>query len=213
MKIVAVIFDAFGTLVSIQRRTNPFRSLLLEGRKHGRRPSAGDLKVLMTQPLSLEAAAEQLRIQVSDATLQQLQTLLDEELDSIAAFPDALSAVAALQKAGLKIGICSNLAAPYGESVRRLFPTVNATGFSYEIGAMKPCPLIYETVCALLGVTPGHFFDGDGVAVMIGDSLWRDCYGARAVGINGVHLQRSPGTPIPDLDTFSRLILDQIKFG
>lgn len=210
MKIVAVIFDAFGTLVRIQRRTNPFRSLLLEGRKHGRRPGAGDVEVLITQPLSLEAAAERLRIQVSDARLQQLQTLLDDELDSIAAFPDALSAVAALQQAGLKIGICSNLAAPYGESVRRLFPTVNATGFSYEVGATKPCPLIYESICADLGVTPGHFFDDTGVAVMIGDSLWRDCYGARAAGINGVHLQRSPGSPMPDLDTFSRLILDQI---
>lgn len=210
MKIVAVIFDAFGTLVRIQQRTNPFRSLLLEGRKHGRRPSAGDLKVLMTQPLSLESAAEQLRIQVSDLRLQQLQTLLDEELDSIAAFPDALSAVATLQQAGLKIGICSNLAAPYGESVRRLFPTVNATGFSYEVGATKPCPLIYESICADLGVTPGNFFDDTGVAVMIGDSLWRDCYGARAVGLNGIHLRRLPGTPMPDLDTFSRLILDQI---
>ncbi|ONN72457.1 HAD family hydrolase [Pseudomonas oryzihabitans] len=210
MKIVAVIFDAFGTLVRIQRRTNPFRSLLLEGRKHGRRASAGDLKVLMTQPLSLEVAAEQLRIQVSDARLQQLQTLLDEELDSIAAFPDGLSAVAALQQAGLKIGICSNLAAPYGESVRRLFPTVNATGFSYEVGATKPCPLIYESICADLGVTPGHFFDDTGIAVMIGDSLWCDCYGARAVGINGVHLQRSPDKPMPDLHTFSRLVLDQL---
>lgn len=210
MKIVAVIFDVFGTLVRIQRRTNPFRSLLLEGRKHGRWPSADDLKVLMTQPLSLEAAAEQLRIQVCDARLQQLQTLLDEELDSIAAFPDALSAVAALQQAGMKIGICSNLAAPYGESVRRLFPTVNATAFSYEIGVTKPCPLIYESVCADLGVTPGHFFDGNGVAVMIGDSLWRDCYAARAVGINGVHLQRSLGSPMPDLDTFSQLVLDQL---
>lgn len=210
MKIVAVIFDAFGTLVRIQRRTNPFRSLLLEGRKHGRRPSARDVEVLMTQPLSLESAAERLRIEVSDARLRELQTLLDEELDSIDAFPDALPAVAALQQAGMKIGICSNLAAPYGESVRRLFPTVTATGFSYEVGATKPCPLIYETVCADLGVTPGHFFDGTGVAVMIGDSLWRDCYGARAAGINGVHLQRSPGAPMPDLDTFSRLVLDQL---
>lgn len=163
----------------------------------------------MTQPLSLEAAAERLRIQVSDARLQQLQTLLDEELDSIAAFPDALSAVAALEQSGMRIAICSNLAAPYGPPIRRLFPTVNATGFSYEIGATKPCPLIYETVCTELGVTPGHFFDDTGVAVMIGDSLWRDSYGARAVGINGIHLQRSPGSPMPDLDTFSRLILDQ----
>lgn len=110
----------------------------------------------------------------------------------------------------MKVGICSNLAAPYGAPIRRLFPTVTTTGFRYEVGTTKPCPLIYETVCVGLGVTPGHFFDGTGVAVMTGDSLWRDCYGARAMGISGVHLQRSPGTPMPDLDTLSQLILDQI---
>jgi len=210
MKIVAVIFDAFGTLVDIRRRTNPFRALLLEGRNNGRKYRSDDVHTLMTVPLSLEAAADHLCIQVSQTKLQQLQALLDEELDSIVAFEEAPLAVAELEQAGLKIGICSNLAAPYGAIVRRLFPTVCATGFSYEVGVLKPDPLIYQAVCSDLGVVPGQLFGGEGVAVMIGNSLWRDCYGARAAGINGVHLQRSPGTQIPDLDTFSQLILDQI---
>lgn len=210
MKIVAVIFDAFGTLVDIRRRTNPFRALLLEGRNNGRKYRSDDVHTLMTVPLSLEAAADHLCIQVSQNKLRQLQALLDEELDSIVAFEEAPLAVAELKQAGLKIGICSNLAAPYGPIVRRLFPTVCATGFSYEVGVLKPDPLIYQAVCSNLGVVPGQLFGGKGVAVMIGDSLWRDCYGARAAGINGVHLQRSPGAPIPDLHTFSKLVLDQL---
>lgn len=210
MKIVAVIFDAFGTLVDVRRRTNPFRALLLEGRNNGRKYRSDDVHTLMTVPLSLEAAADHLCIQVSQTKLQQLQALLDEELDSIVAFEEAPLAVAELEQAGLKIGICSNLAAPYGTIVRRLFPTVCATAFSYEVGVLKPDPLIYQAVCSDLGVVPGQLFGGKGVALMIGNSLWRDCYGARAAGIKGFHLQRSPGKPLPDLETFSRLILDQI---
>lgn len=56
-----------------------------------------------------------------------------------------------LQAEGIKIAVASNLAAPYAAPVRRLFPTVDAYGFSFAIGAMKPDPFLYRATCELLG--------------------------------------------------------------
>ncbi|MFT0181849.1 HAD family hydrolase [Pseudomonas benzopyrenica] len=210
MKVAAVIFDAFGTLVEIRRRTNPYRALLLEGRKHGRSYGADDVRTLMTHPLSLAAAAEILGIHVSEQRLVELEAMLDEELESITPFADAAPAVSTLAEAGLKIGICSNLAAPYGPVIRRFFPGVDAFCFSYEVGEMKPDRYIYESACADLGVRPGHWFGDQGTAVMIGDSLKGDCYGPRAAGIKGLHLQRMQDSKLPDLVCFTQIILDHV---
>lgn len=210
MKVVAVIFDAFGTLVDIRRRTNPYRALLLEGRKHGRSPRADDVRTLMTRPLSLTAAAEVLGIHVSDRRLVELEAMLGEELESITPFADAAPAISTLAEAGLKIGICSNLAAPYGPMIRKFFPEADAFCFSYEVGEMKPDRYIYESACADLGVQPGHLFGDQGAAVMIGDSLKCDCYGARAAGLNGMHLQRVQDSKLPDLMCFTQIVLEHI---
>lgn len=211
MKLVAVIFDAFGTLIEIQHRTNPYRALLLEGRKQGRPIGSDDVRTLLTQSLPLAAAAEVLGIQVSDQRLMELEALLKQELESIAPFPDAAPAISTLTAAGLKIGICSNLAAPYGPVVRKHFPCTDAFAFSYEVGEMKPDRYIYEGICKDLGVTPGHLFGDKGGAVMIGDSLKCDLYGPRAAGIRALHLKRRTGSQIPDLMCFAQIILEHMK--
>lgn len=56
------IFDAFGTVVRIGRRTNPYRQLLREGIKQGRRPHPGDAHLIMTLNLDLRGVAEHLGI-------------------------------------------------------------------------------------------------------------------------------------------------------
>lgn len=211
MKLVAVIFDAFGTLLEIQHRTNPYRALLQEGRKQGRPIGADDVRTLMTQSLPLAAAAEVLGIQVSDQRLMELEAMLRQELESIVPYPDAAPAISTLIAAGLKIGICSNLAAPYGPVVREHFPCTDAFAFSYEVGEMKPDRYIYESICKDLGVAPGHLFGDQGGAVMIGDSLKCDCHGPRAAGIRALHLKRSMGSQIPDLLCFAQIILEHMN--
>jgi hypothetical protein len=42
------IFDAFCTVVRISRRTNPYRQLMREGVKQGRRPHPSDTDLIMT---------------------------------------------------------------------------------------------------------------------------------------------------------------------
>lgn len=202
-----IIFDAFGTLLEIKNRRSPYLEILREGRRQGRRPRADDSYHLMTQSLRLREAADYFGIELSPELLQHAERSLEEELANISAFPDALEAVALLQGAGLRLGVCSNLAQPYGSSIRHLFPNLDAYGFSFEIGFVKPEPMIYQATCALLGVQPNCGLGSQDRVVMIGDSQRCDRDGPRAVGIMGFHLQRSGHQGITNLVDFARLII------
>lgn len=202
----AVLVDAFGTIVRISSAAHPYRSLLKEGLRDGRRPRPDDIRTIMTFDGDLAQAAELLQITVLPRRLAQIQDALDREVQSIEAFPDAHEAIHALQAEQLRVGVCSNLAAPYGAALRRIFPTLDAYALSYEVGALKPDPVMYRSTCELLGVEIGARF-GDERIAMVGDSLRCDCYGPRAVGINGLHLDRSGAGKITDLTDFASLIL------
>jgi FMN phosphatase YigB (HAD superfamily) len=179
----AVIFDAFGTVVKIGERRHPYRQMLTHGIKQGRQTRAEDARVIMTNPLTLEAAARNFGISISPADLRRMQLGLEEELHSIELFEDALPAIEELRSVGIKVGICSNLAAPYGEPVKRFLPTVDAYAFSFEIGAIKPEPRMYQVTIDRLGVEAQETW-------MIGDSQICDRDGPTEFGIKGHHLNR-----------------------
>lgn len=206
----AVVLDAFGTIVRINRRMNPYQELIREGRRQGCDLESKGTQFLMTTNLSLVEAASQLGISLSPAKREELSRALELELASIEAFPDALEGISRLQDAGLKLGICSNLASPYGPVVKELFPNLDGYAFSYEVGAMKPDPIIYKTICNRLEVEPGHVFGGErGRVVMIGDSKRCDQDGPRTIGMMGFHLDRVGQGPVRDLAQFAKLVIDR----
>lgn len=206
--ITGVIFDAFGTLVSIRKPTHPYRQLLRIGERQGRRSSAADLRELMTHSLTLSDAAREFEIKVSQEEMQALRDSLVREIASIAPYPDAQEAVSMLCDAGLKIAICSNLSLPYGPAVASLFPNIDTAIFSYAEGVMKPDPMIYQIACRRLGIAPGQYFAGPGgQVVMIGDSRKCDRDGPRTIGINGYLLNRGGGGQFNDLTQFARQII------
>lgn len=95
------IFDAFGTVVRIGNRTNPYRQLLREGIKQGRRPHLGDAHLITTLNLDLRGVAEHLAIHPSQSRMEEIETALQAELDSIEGYPDAIQAIAMLQSMAL----------------------------------------------------------------------------------------------------------------
>lgn len=207
--ISAVVFDAFGTLVNLPSKRHPFRQLLKEGIFGGRRASPDDVRVLMSNPWSLEDAADQLGIRLSPARLQALQDDLDREVASIIAFEDGIEAVALLRAEGVRVGICSNLCEPYGAAVLRAFPDLDGYAFSYQVGAMKPDALIYEVICKTLAVAPEYLFgDRTEQIAMVGDSLKCDRDGPRAAGMLGFHLDRTGRGPVRDLVQFAHLVIE-----
>ena len=201
-----VIFDAFGTILKIQDGVHPYRQLLREGMKHGRRLRADDATQIMTFSGGLPACAEALGIQIRSERLTEIEEALEREVTGIEAFQDALDAVEILREHHVPVGVCSNLAQPYGYAVKRLFPTLQGYTFSFDVGAVKPDPRIYDRACQDLGVEFSHDLDSRRV-VMIGDSLRCDCHGPRSMGMTGIHLERSSVRGVNNLVAFAKQIV------
>ncbi|WP_242154640.1 hypothetical protein [Sphingomonas sp. BAUL-RG-20F-R05-02] len=99
----AVAFDAFGTLVHIGRKRHPYERLIRQARDQ-----AGALPSPMVQPIGLADYAAALGLPCPDAEL----AALDEELPTIALYPDTLDALRRVREAGLTVAVASNLACP-----------------------------------------------------------------------------------------------------
>lgn len=199
----AVVFDAFGTLLRISARKQPYLQLMKLAREHGRKPLPDDARVLMTQELGLFAAAEWLGLHAALPALAGLEQDLLSELSSVQLFPDSVPAIQMLQEAGIRVAVCSNLAAPYAIPVRLLLPNLDAYCWSFTAGAIKPEPDIYQQVAQQLDCPLSSL-------AMIGDTLEADCLGPRRCGMQGFHLSRD-GSPTPDtftdLTSFARFVL------
>ncbi len=201
MTIQAVIFDAFGTLLKIQHGTHPYRQLMKIGKANGWRPRPDDASVLMKYPITLTQAAARLGITASREQLTTLEALLADEVASVEAYPDGLEAVKLLQKQGIRVGVCSNLAFPYRQTVLRCYPTLDAYAFSCDLGVMKPEPAIYSWVCDQLRASPTASW-------MVGDSQRCDRDGPTAVGIRGFFVDRISNTgDCPELVTFAHNVM------
>lgn len=205
----AVVFDAFGTTVRIGQRTNPYRELMREGRRRGIALTPESANIAMTTALSFDDLASSLGISLTPSKREELHRRLEIELSSIEPYPDAAEAISLLNEAGIKTGLCSNLASPYGPKVREIFPHMDGYAFSYEVGAPKPDPGIYRSICSEMDVEPGHYFgDALGRVLMIGDSQRCDRDGPRVVGITGFYLDRTGRGQIHDLVQFARMVID-----
>jgi HAD superfamily hydrolase (TIGR01509 family) len=92
-------------------------------------------------------------------------------------YPDAERTLRALRERRVPVGIVSNTA----HDLRPLFdaqglaPLIDAYAFSYEIGAQKPDPRIFDAACAMLHARPAE-------TLMVGDDPVSDA-GAGAAGL------------------------------
>ncbi|WDU65015.1 HAD family hydrolase [Pseudomonas poae] len=204
-----VIFDAFGTLLEIRNRQNPYRRLLRLGSQQGRAASPNDIRWIMTHHHGLEDTAAAFGIKISPAQFASLQAALELELQSIRVFDDTWPAINLLRSHGIKIGVCSNLSGPYCSRVRELLPGLDGYALSADCGAMKPDQAIYQSILGMLSLGPGDLPDSERSVVMIGDSKKCDEQGPRASGILGYHLDRSGLGRFRDLLELSRLITAQ----
>jgi len=189
MAIKAVAFDVFGTLVRIERPARPFRKLVRLLHEAGRRRQSDDGVRAMSNVLDLRQAASLFGGMVSEADLCALEAELHEEIQSISLFDDAIPTMAALKDRGIKVALCSNLAAPYGPPVLKLLTVQpDFCAWSYEASAVKPQPEIYQYLCDGVGCQPDEI-------LMVGDTIEADMVGPRKFGIHGYHLSRQASTP------------------
>lgn len=193
MTIHAVVFDVFGTLAEIRDRRAPFRQLLQWLEEEGRIPHPEDAASLMSRPLGLAAALEIFGGHPPFALLGRWGTDLQAELASIRLYPEAAAVLRALRDAGYRLGVCSNLALPYGQAVMPLLPLKpDLYAWSYEVGAVKPDPAMYAYVVQHLGCRPEE-------VLFVGDTWEADYLGPTRFGMRAVHVCRTPERPSPGL--------------
>ncbi len=121
-----------------------------------------------------------------------LAALVRTDLESWANLnPETVKLAEDAKKAGLKIGILSNMPHDFLALARKRFPifkTVDAGIFSCEAAVNKPAPAIYQALIAALGLAAAEivFFDdieanvAGAKAVGIEGRLWKDAASARA---------------------------------
>lgn len=177
LQIHAVCFDGFGTLVAIGDKRRPFKALLED---------AGSLTAAtqaLTTPMSLRDVASGLATITDEARLAQLEADLSAETDSTRLRPGIGEIWSTLRQLGLKVGVCSNLAAPYASALLDCLPdTPDAAVLSFEVGLMKPQPEIYRLVCDRLNLEPHQ-------VLFVGDTVEADVTGPRKAGLLALHIE------------------------
>jgi FMN phosphatase YigB (HAD superfamily) len=110
--IEAVIFDLYGTLIRLDRDTSPYLRFARLVRPDD--PRSVVLRSVLTDTRGLGDFAARLGVPPPSG-VEALEADLERDLQSAEAFGDAAEALAGLRGRGLKLGLISNLAAPYKE--------------------------------------------------------------------------------------------------
>jgi 2-haloalkanoic acid dehalogenase type II len=101
-------------------------------------------------------------------------------------YPDTFDCLKLLKSRGYKLGLISNTSFDSYNKILvkyKLDDYFDASLKSYEVGFIKPCREIFEAMLNKIVVQADE-------ALMIGDNLKDDIEGARAVGIDGILLDR-----------------------
>ncbi|MCX0340157.1 HAD family hydrolase [Acinetobacter radioresistens] len=147
-----IVFDAFGTLVKIGESRSPYRKLMQWLKANGRKPSAQDAKIIMSNSVDIAQLSRLFGAELPEQLLKEITNDLKLELSTIELYEDTVPTLQILKESSFKIALCSNLAMPYGEQLRKLLPDFfDAVVFSYEVGAIKPEQQIYEVIQAYFG--------------------------------------------------------------
>ena len=106
-----------------------------------------------------------------------------EHSENFELYEDVPPVIRELHRHGLRVGLVSNTSRDLRRFVDTFSLDVDAWVASGSYGKVKPSPSIFRAVLELLDVEPKN-------AAMIGDSLFDDVEGARAVGMQAFLLDR-----------------------
>lgn len=90
------------------------------------------------------------------------------------------------------MALCSNLAMPYGKIVSSLLPPLDAYAWSYEVGAIKPEPKIYQSLIDQLACQASEI-------LFIGDTTLADFTGPTVFGMSARLIDRKNGQTLAEV--------------
>lgn len=195
-----VVFDLYGTLVRFGIQLHPFRKILKWAREQGRVPTPDDARLIMTIDATTETILHRMGINPPDAMLDQLHEEIEQELSSLTLFEDVKPTLTRLDQRGIAVAVCSNLAKPYGAVIDRLLPEFTGRRcLSYEVGAIKPDPAIYNLLIKDTAM------DAQSV-LFVGDTRLADFEGPRQHGFDALHLERDTPKETGSIRTLTSVI-------
>ena len=192
--IKAIAFDCFGTLCNIQgQNKRPYKQLLTLLQQAGRHPLPTDARTIMSSNCGLVGLLEifghiELASKISEIENDVLAEVASVRLDS-----EAVYCVSLLSRKWFKVALCSNLAKPYAAPLISTFSEeIHAFVWSFEVGAIKPEPAIFQSLCDQLQCLPSE-------VLFVGDSLKNDVEGARAFGMQALYFYSGCGWTLTEL--------------
>ena len=179
----AVAFDCYGTLLHFALQLSPYREMLklfdLDADERAR-----VVRLIMTSHLGFMRVPRLLGRALTVEQESSLILKLRLEILSTQMFSEVPRVLAALRKFGLKLALVSNSALEYRDKATDYMGGLFDTElWSFDVGAMKPDPIIYLLLCDKLSLPPGEI-------LMVGDRLEDDVMGARQAGLRAQLLDR-----------------------
>lgn len=180
-----IIFDLYGTLIRFGIMNHPFRKALVWAREQGRRPHPDDARCIMTTNLAVAGILNNIGVFPPKPLLEAIETDIEEELSQLTLYDDVAPILYKIEKAGIPIAICSNLAKPYGRAIQDLLPDLTYhSHLSYEMGLIKPDIEMYQSIVRPLNLMPSQ-------CLFIGDTYLADYDGPTKAGFKALHLVRN----------------------
>ena len=188
-----IVFDAFGTLVKIGNSRSPYLKLMKWQKQSGRKPTSKDANIIMSTNANLSQISNLFGNEIPVNLLAELNADLTLNLDSIELYSDTVVVLQTLKNRGFKLALCSNLAMPYGEKLKKILPDLfDELILSYEIGSIKPDIKIYEAIQMRLN------YDMKDI-LFIGDNEILDVEKPRSLGMSARLIQRNEAQTLNDV--------------
>jgi len=178
----AVVFDAYGTLVRIGRKSihRDFPRLLRTPRDRWvgfvrgglltrSFPDVGAFVAYAAAALDPERTAE-----AEAACAESVRA----EVGSVSVFAGVPPLLQFLKRRGLKLGLVSNIASPFKAPLETLglLPLFDVVLLSCDVGRVKPDPAVYSSLLERLGLPPER-------VLFVGDSSTNDVAAPAALGM------------------------------
>lgn len=186
--IQAIIFDLYGTLIYLANDTKPYIRLFANLGLQTSEELNQARRIASTE--EFQNFTDLIKRILPDKNIAEADfSLYKQEVETETAYaklyPETKKVLQELKKRCLKVGLISNVASPYKKPFfdLGLNDYFDAVFFSCEIGFRKPDQQIYTKMIEKLKIEPAQ-------TLMIGDNIHTDVYGSKAIGINGIHLDR-----------------------
>lgn len=178
-----IAFDLYGTCIN-----HPFKYVWIP---------ADLLQIFKTTPISLKDIQERKlekdwkKLKIDNDLIENIK----KDIKCTFLFPDTLETLNYIKSKWYQTAVVSNLSKDYAEPLYRLIPEwiFDYEVLSFDVWANKPDSKIYEYLKSL------SWIDFKNI-VMIGDSLKSDVLWSHNVWITPIHLDRTAGTWIKQIN-------------